>query len=391
MTGLGDCYEANGMAFRDNSSPTARLIHADITPRIGGMKGITYGHAWIQDGDKLVDHTTIGTDVMDLIKGFDDVPEEFAGKVSSKSIFYGIADPKNIKSYDLKQMATMITKHEHWGPWPEQNVESKMDFKLIDKEISEARLYRTSSAFGQLTGETVAELLYLNTLVTYMLYKDDKQTEYAKAYAKQSTQYGKYTLFRSHATDLYLLAYMVSEPKTKIVKLRNFLQSQSHLSSLKFDKRTHWTFLQRLSRGNMTDSLASPYLFRLESQLKIKKSVYKQWRRLIMDWENLKYIQRQTVTSRIAQEYRKLGRGSELLVPLSTMIKYKKYRVQPAFKKKPSLTTRVAGTAAGAVAGRYAGGKIAKRFGKDIDKYKKAGTGLGAIAGYWASGRQRQK
>ena len=270
-------------------------------------------------------------------------------------------------------------------------VEKKLNFKLIDKEISEARLYRTSSAFGQLTGESIAELLYLNTLVTYLMYKDDKQHEFAKAYARQTTQYGKYTLFRSHATDLYLLAYMVSEPKTKSVKLKNFLNSQSYLNSLKFDKKTHWSFLQRLSKGNISDSIASPYMFRLESQLKIKKSIYKQWRRLIMDWEKLKYIQRQTVTARITQEFRRLGRGSELMAPLGTMLKYKKYHVSK-FKaqQKPSLAKRVAGTAAGAVAGRYAGKKIAKRFGKDIDKYKKAGTGLGAIAGYWASGRRKQ-
>ena len=390
MTGLGDCYEANGRAFMDNKSPTARLIHADITPRIGAMAGRTYGHAWIQDGDKLVDHTTKGTDIMDLIKGFDDVPEEFAGKVSSKSIFYGLADPKNIKSYDFKQMATMITKHKHWGPWPEQNVESKMDFKLIDKEISEARLYRTTSGFNQLTGESVSELLYLNTLITYLMFKDDKQHDYAKSYAKQSTQYGKYTLFRSHATDLYLLSYLVSNPESKSIKLRNSISSKKHLKSLKFDKRTHWQFMFKLANDRITDTVASPYMFRLESQLKIKKSMYKQWRRAIMDWENLRYIQRQSITTRIVQELRRLGRGSELMIPMTSMIKYKKYRVK-ADVSKPSTTRRVAGTVAGAVAGRYAGKKIAQKLNKNVDKYKKAGTGLGAIAGYWASGRQRQK
>lgn len=390
MTGLGDCYEANGKAFMDNKSPTARLIHADITPRIGAMAGSTYGHAWIQDGDKLVDHTTVGTDVMDLIKGFDDMPEEFAGKVSSKSIFYGLAEPKNIKSYDMKQMAKMITKHKNWGPWPEQNVESRMDFKLIDKEISEARLYRTTSAFGQLTGESVSELLYLNTLINYLMYKDDKQHDYAKAYAKQTIQYGKYTLFRSHATDLYLLAYLVSNPDNKNIKLRNNITSKKHLKSLKFDKSKHWQFLMQIANDRVTDTLASPYMFRLESQLKIKKSMYKQWRRLVMDWENLRYLQRQAVTTKIVQELRRLGRGSELMVPMTSMLKYKKYRVKDTVNKTDPVK-RLGSTVAGAVAGRYVGKKVAQKFNKNVDKYKKAGTGLGAIAGYWASGRQRQK
>lgn len=273
---------------------------------------------------------------------------------------------------------------------PAEIIENKMDFKLIDNEISEARLYRTTSGFNQLTGESVSELLYLNTLITYLMYKDEKQQDYARAYAKQSTQYGKYTLFRSHATDLYLLAYVASNPDTKSVKLRSQRSSRKYLENLNFDKRTHWQFMFKLANGRITDTVASPYMFRLESQLKIRKSMYKQWRRLIMDWENLRYIQRQSVTAKIVQELRRLGRGSEVMTPLTSMLKYKKYRVADVPKKVDPMK-RLAGTAAGAVAGRYVGKKIAKRFGKDVDKYKKAGTGLGAIAGYWASGRQRQK
>jgi hypothetical protein len=109
------------MIFRDIKSPTARLVHADITPRLGKMAGRTYGHAWIEDGDKLVDHTT-GSTIMDLIGGFDDMPN-----VSSKSIFYGIADPKNIKKYDTKAFADMIRKHKHWGPWSDRTDEYKLD------------------------------------------------------------------------------------------------------------------------------------------------------------------------------------------------------------------------------------------------------------------------
>ena len=271
-----------------------------------------------------------------------------------------------------------------------QPLKNSFDFQLVDKEIAEARLYRTTSGFNQLTGQSVAELLYLNTLITYMMLKDDKQHDYARAYAKQSTQYGKYTLFRSHATDLYLLAYLVCNPDSKSIKLRNKMASTKHLKSLNFDKRTHWQFMYKIANDRASDTLASPYLFRLESQLKIKKSMYKQWRRLIMDWENLRYIQRQSVTTRIVQELRRLGRGSEVMAPLTSMLKYKKYRIRDKTPKTDPVR-RVAGAAAGAVAGRYAGKKIAQKFGKNVDKYKRAGTGLGAIAGYWASGRQRQK
>jgi hypothetical protein len=130
---------------------------------------------------------------------------------------------------------------------------------------------------------------------------------------------------------------------------------------------------------------------RLEKQLKISNAKYKQFRRFVTDWKNLKYRSKQLVVTQMIQEFRRIGRGSEMISPLSTMTRYKSYRMSDKYKKQPSTAKRVAGAAAGAVVGRYAGKKIAQKLGKDVDKYKKAGTGIGAIAGYWASGRQRQK
>lgn len=327
--------------------------------------------------------------------GFDDNMNRVHKKLSN---FTGKEDPKILKKAYQMELRNFIDAYDENDMDPQPFIDeldqldetNSFNFKLLDKDISEARLYRTTSGFNQLTGQSVAELLYLNTLITYMMLKDDKQHDYARAYAKQSTQYGKYTLFRSHATDLYLLAYLVSNPDSKSIKLRNKMASTKHLKSLNFDKRTHWQFMYKIANDRASDTLASPYLFRLESQLKIKKSMYKQWRRLIMDWENLRYIQRQSVTTRIVQELRRLGRGSEVMAPLTSMLKYKKYRIRDKTPKTDPVR-RVAGAAAGAVAGRYAGKKIAQKFGKNVDKYKRAGTGLGAIAGYWASGRQRQK
>ena len=146
--------------------------------------------------------------------------------------------------------------------------------------------------------------------------------------------------------------------------------------------------MMNIANGRITDTVASPYMFRLESQLKIKKSIYKQWRRLIMDWENLKYNQKQYIVTKIAQELRRLGRGSEVLTPVSHMIKYRSYKTNDKFKKNTGR--KVAGAVAGGIAGRYAGKKIAQKLGKNVDKYKRVGTGLGAIAGYWAGGRSRQ-
>ena len=96
--------------------------------------------------------------------------------------------------------------------------ESKMNLKLVNQDISEARLYRTTRSFSNLTGEDIAKLLYLSSLSSYMMLKDDGQVNYAEQYIKQTVQYGPYTLFRSHATDLYLLGYVIDNPDNDNIK-----------------------------------------------------------------------------------------------------------------------------------------------------------------------------
>ena len=65
---------------------------------------------------------------------------------------------------------------------------------------------------------------------------------------------------------------------------------------------------------------------------------------------------------------------------IGTMNSYKQFD-EP---DKPGTLKRAAITGAGAVAGAALGKKVADKFGKDPDKYKKAGAGVGALAGYWS-------
>lgn len=104
----GNCYEASGKEFMELAragNKTAKLVHADITPRLGGQQGNTYGHAWIEDGAKVNDVSdNHGSNINKITNG-------------DKIIYYGIADPTNIKKYDYKTFAEMVRKHKHWGPW----------------------------------------------------------------------------------------------------------------------------------------------------------------------------------------------------------------------------------------------------------------------------------
>ena len=266
-----------------------------------------------------------------------------------------------------------------------------MDLQLINQEISEARLYRTTNGFKNLTGRDIANLLYLHTLSLYMMLQDDSSEQYAVAYAKQTSQHGYFSLMRTHGTDIYMLAYATKNPDNRYISFKNNRQSRAFLEKLRFNERQFHAFISKMGKRADKNNEALTFFMRLENQLKITDGRYKSYRRMVLSWGKLRYNGKQLAVAKLSQEIRRLGRGSELVTPMTSMVKDRGLKVASDYKEpRTSLTRKVATAAAGAVAGRYAGKKIAQKTGANVDKYKKVGTGIGAIAGYWAGGRNKQ-
>lgn len=98
----GDCYEANGRYFLNNlGNKNLRLVHGEVTGQ-GGLAGVNYGHAWLEDGDTVIDVSN-GRNLR--------LP---------KIVYYalgGIDRNDNYHVYDASKFSQRLTKHEHWGPW----------------------------------------------------------------------------------------------------------------------------------------------------------------------------------------------------------------------------------------------------------------------------------
>lgn len=267
-----------------------------------------------------------------------------------------------------------------------------MELEFIDNEICESRLFRATGNMKYLDGRDVADLVYLNTISLYMMLQDDVQHSYATNYAMQTSQYGGYNSFRTSATDLYLLCYVLKYPENDKISLKNNFTSVRFIESLNFDDRKHFMFMKKIANSGDRANDAINYFFRLESQLNITNSKFKQYRRFITNWGNLKYSTRQLVVTKLLQTIRQIGRGSEMLSPLTTMAKYRKYSTEPAYDvPRTSLAQKVAGAAVGAYVGSKAAGKLAQVAKDKPDTFKKVGTGIGAIAGYWAAGRRKKQ
>jgi len=257
----------------------------------------------------------------------------------------------------------------------------EFDFQLIDQEISESRLFRYSSQFGNLTGRTIADLLYLNTLMLLMFLYDKEQRDYAVAVARKTVQFGPFAVFRTTSTDLYMLAFAVDHPDYKSLNIKK--KDVAFLNSLQLQNRRYYNFLKKMATIEPGKSEASAFFIRLENQLQIKTALYKQLRRLIIDWKDLKYSQKQLVVSKLLQQLRIKGRGSENYQHLVAMKRERKFNNAP--KSDRSLAKTAVGTAAGA----YVGSKVIPKLTRN-KLSSRTGAGIGAIAGYWASGRRKQ-
>jgi hypothetical protein len=101
---LGDCFEANGRYFMDaaafpGGNNTLHLVHGEVTGQ-GPLEGVKYGHAWIEDGNMVIDVSNGRTVRM------------------PKATYYALGRiGDNVHHYDAPAFRRKVMQHKHWGPW----------------------------------------------------------------------------------------------------------------------------------------------------------------------------------------------------------------------------------------------------------------------------------
>lgn len=100
----GDCYEAAGKYMMDEclfGGCELILVHGEVAGQ-GALEGISYGHAWVLDGNTVVDRSN-GRDVR--------LPQ---------SVYYALGQIDhldNVRKYSMEEMRRKILDSGHWGPW----------------------------------------------------------------------------------------------------------------------------------------------------------------------------------------------------------------------------------------------------------------------------------
>lgn len=106
---LGDCYESAGKFMlhdvRDDADQF-RLVHGLVTGQGASVKGVRFGHAWVE-------YTTESGQVM-VIDNSNDV-----GYYGKRSEYYSVGQIRESEliRYTRPEAMKMMAKFRHWGPW----------------------------------------------------------------------------------------------------------------------------------------------------------------------------------------------------------------------------------------------------------------------------------
>ena len=105
----GNCYEAALEFLVDNTigmgvkepNHNLRLVHGEVAGT-GKLEGRTLGHAWVEDGDIVIDNTNG--------RGF----------VMPKAFYYAVGKIHEIGNYHVytpEEAREKVLMHETYGPW----------------------------------------------------------------------------------------------------------------------------------------------------------------------------------------------------------------------------------------------------------------------------------
>jgi hypothetical protein len=127
---MGDCYETAGRYMLDNGlsgkNPNIKLVHGEVSGQ-GPLQGKTFGHAWIEDGDNIIDNSN-GRHI-----------------TMPKSEYYHIGNISNTRSYSPDQARENFLKYEHFGPWDDFTPTGKNYVDSDSVKKKKAAFYRIAA------------------------------------------------------------------------------------------------------------------------------------------------------------------------------------------------------------------------------------------------------
>ena len=247
-----------------------------------------------------------------------------------------------------------------------------MELSFINKEITEARMFRNRTFTRKLNIEDVANFAFLNTLLLFIVYSEYDTGLAGVDYSERTIRYNSFDHYRVSGSDLYLAYYMLFNVDGHADDYIGGTPEKNAMARKRITMPVH--MLRKFFKEMATDTLRVDnamiprFFLMLEKKLNIKSSNYKSIRRLVQNWHKTSTPEKQLVITRLSMYFRTNARLAELFPYLEMLARKRNWGIDGAnnpetkggMKKIGQGALKLAGAA---VAGYYAGrqfGKLAK-------------------------------
>jgi len=103
----GDCYVVSYRYISSHPSKKIKLVHGLVTGQ-GALQGLVYNHAWIEEGNKVLDLT---------------LPKKH--QKMDKKVYYALGHIKTTFEYNFQEVMEKSSDIGTYGPWEKVLLKNK--------------------------------------------------------------------------------------------------------------------------------------------------------------------------------------------------------------------------------------------------------------------------
>lgn len=197
-----------------------------------------------------------------------------------------------------------------------------MNLEFVN-DLNESSQYRTRFSLKTKNAREIADHCFMDLISLWILYNEYEYAPVAIEYARKTSIYGNFNLYRQSGTDLYITSHILATENADLIE--NNEADKVFFEKINVSGLRLFQFIKKISKNNLRVSYARQFLQKIERKLYIENSNYRSIRRMAQNWGYLTEKQKSLVITKILQFYRTNARRSELYDIMLDLSKEKGY------------------------------------------------------------------
>jgi len=206
------------------------------------------------------------------------------------------------------------------------------------RDLQESRMTKDNGNAKKLTYTDCSERLYLTLLAleTMRQYPDFKA--YVQRYAKKTSGFEQYKMYRIMGTDLYNFTYFLVGDSSAQDKLKDPESAKRMRASTKLPTSAINRYINAIAQGKTPVQISNMFQA-IETAVKITNSDYKLIRRNLMNFARLTKAEKRLISTRLIYAVRAKLRSSDIIEDFEKFAAVKNLEKASVIDPEPTIST----------------------------------------------------